>query len=221
MNSVLGLFAKWPEPGKVKTRLARHIGPGQAAALALAMVQDTLAFLYPLKCSKILLFTPQEKQSDFSQLAGKNWQLRLQSAGDLGQRLGDFFTSFPGRTIAFGADSPTYPPGQIEKAFDLLQSSLGVLGPALDGGCCLIGYRDFQNSFLDQVPWSTNAVLESLGKNLQKAGIQPVLLPTGFDVDEMEDLHRLADSIREMKAANLDPLPQHTLAFLREARLIP
>src|SRR5436305_1419707 len=99
VDDVLGLFAKWPRPGRVKTRLAADTSPEFAAALANAFLRDSLDRLSTLVFRHVLAFDPPEDESLFPTVTAGRWELTPQFGGDLGERLAEFFV----RRFAEGA----------------------------------------------------------------------------------------------------------------------
>src|SRR2546430_16582822 len=71
----LGLFAKWPRPGDVKTRLAAATSPEWAARVALAFLQDTLDRLVTVEARRGVAHTPLAAQVDFARLGGGRLRL--------------------------------------------------------------------------------------------------------------------------------------------------
>ena len=60
---VLGLFAKYPEPGAVKTRMFPALSPEQAAALYRAMLLDILEQSAALpNARRVLWFDPASRR---------------------------------------------------------------------------------------------------------------------------------------------------------------
>src|SRR5271166_4019097 len=141
-DRVVGVFAKWPAPGAVKTRLS-GADPDWGARLAFAFLQDILNRLAGLAARRVIAYAPGEAAAEFAALAGGRFELVPQAGGDLGQRLADFIdkclAAGAGAIVVVGADSPTLPPEFISRAFELLQTADVVLGPACDGGYYLLG----------------------------------------------------------------------------------
>ena len=141
----LGLFAKQPVPGRVKTRLAADWGHERAAALYECFVRDLLGRLAVTGDRRVIGFAPADDetrqwfQETSRRIAGlEAWKLWPQPELDLGGRMADFFrtwTESPAhRTILIGSDSPTLPTEYLEQAWRLLDNHDCVLGPATDGG---------------------------------------------------------------------------------------
>src|SRR4051794_33968971 len=86
-HSTLGLLAKWPRAGRVKTRLAAETSPQWAATLAMALLQDTVQRLADVEARRILAFAPADAEAGFADLVKGRFALQPQSDGDLGQRM--------------------------------------------------------------------------------------------------------------------------------------
>src|SRR5436305_668060 len=118
---VLGVFAKWPHPGSVKTRLGGT--PEWGARVARAFLLDTLARLAAVAEQRILVFAPPAARDDFAALVG-GCELEAQTEGDLGSRLERFVAGRlrdgAARVVVVGTDSPTLPVAYVEEAFTLL-----------------------------------------------------------------------------------------------------
>src|SRR5262249_60410310 len=83
-SRVLGLFAKWPRPGAVKTRLAAALGPDVSARIARAFLLDTVVRLGQVPTRRVLAFAPPESREAFTELIQGRFELTPQQDGDLG-----------------------------------------------------------------------------------------------------------------------------------------
>ena len=121
-----------------------------------------------------------------------------------------------GSAIVIGSDSPTLPMSLVAEAVERLNRADVVLGPATDGGVYLIGIRSetfaFRELFND-VEWSTSRVCDQLCRQATLIGASLELLPPWFDVDEPEDLERLAVELRDRSLTN-SPATRAELANL-------
>ena len=72
-----------------------------------------------------------------------------------------------------------------------------VLGPAEDGGYYLVAVRSdsLRRELFTDIAWSTPRVLRQTVDRCRSLGIEPVLLDAWADVDQPEDLERLASSL--------------------------
>jgi rSAM/selenodomain-associated transferase 1 len=213
---LLGLFAKWPHSGQVKTRLAATVGTTFAQRIAEAFLRDSLLRYNSLSDFRVVLFSPPECENSFAELIPSTWQLWPQGEGDLGDRLERFFRGAfqqgADRIVALGADSPTLPVEYVRRAFDLLSASDIVIGPACDGGYYLIGLSSCLTSVFVNIPWSQPTVLR---QTVARVGNRRLaLLPVWYDVDTVQDLEMLHGHIAAYQLA------QTPIDFPNTARLL-
>lgn len=194
----LGVFAKFWEPGRVKTRLAAAIGDERSSQIYQCFVETLLERLQGAADRQIIAYTPAVKQAAFDQLVdGTNWQVEPQSDGDLGERMSQFFSvRFQGgatKVVLLGSDSPTIPQRFVAQAFHELDTNELVFGPTEDGGYYLVGMRQPIVEVFRDISWSTPSVWE---ETLERASAinkreSLAMLPTWYDVDTLADLWRL------------------------------
>lgn len=205
----LGVMAKWPVPGHVKTRLAEATSPSFAAAVAAAFLEDFLDRLTPLPVRRTLAYAPDESRAFFDTLVGDRFLLHPQGEGDLGQRLWRFFDeqfrSGATSVVVLGTDSPTVPITYIEQAFQKLDRAEVVLGPATDGGYYLLGCNRPLPSLFDGIPWSSPEVLRFTVDRIVALGVRLALLPPWYDVDTREDWRMLRGHMAAMRRGQIDP----------------
>jgi len=199
------LFAKAPVPGSVKTRLGSALGPARAAELHRAFVADTIG-----KLREFIDLADIELHTDILTDAWKDAGVtrQLQAPGDLALKLVHALTEAlrAGRPQAMilGSDSPTLPHAHILR---LLGSTSDVaLGPCEDGGYYAIACRRADPRMFAGVAWSTPNVLEQTERAARACGLTVERGDVWYDVDEPEDLSRLAAE---------PELPYHTRRALR------
>jgi len=203
MSTHLGIFAKHWTPGLVKTRLAASIGEDRAALLSRAFLVALVGRLTSLADVCGLCYAPSSSHDAFRALLPKDWQLKPQSEGDLGQRMHHFFdTSWREglqRVVLLGSDSPDIPQNYVHQAFTLLEKYRLVLGPTEDGGYYLVGAQSATPPIFKNMPWSTSelwpATLQKLDDHGWKEGVDYAILPMWYDVDRLADLQRLRDQL--------------------------
>ncbi len=194
------LFARAPEPGRVKTRLSDALSAVEASELYRAFLRDA-ARLYAGRGAwrTVLCADPDPEDSGLSAIFPEPWQRRAQGPGDLGDRLRrafeDAFAAGAPSAAAVGADHPTLPVGRLEEVFAALEKNDAAVVPAEDGGYCAIGLSAgavfaLGDVFRD-VPWSTDAVLATTLVRMREAGLSCRRLESSYDVDRPEDLERL------------------------------
>lgn len=192
------VFVKYPEPGKVKTRLARGVGDSEAVRLYKQWTEETLAKIRPLagKTANVhIAFDPPEKGKEIRSWLTGPFRYVPQGPGDLGKRLsrmaGDAFTEGASKVILVGSDCPDMDMFTLRLAFSRLSTGGVVLGPARDGGYYLAGLsRPSQTFLFEGIPWSTSRVLKKTVERLKKMGTPYSLLPLKQDIDTLGDLKR-------------------------------
>jgi radical SAM protein with 4Fe4S-binding SPASM domain len=98
----------------------------------------------------------------------------------------------------------------IDEAFMALAEVDAVFAPAEDGGYNLVGLKQTYDLF-SGISMSTPHVLADTLERARALGLSVHLLPTSFDVDEIEDLEKL----RRFLAQNGESLP-HTQNILKQ-----
>ena len=187
MSTLLGMFAKYWQPGQVKTRLARTVGFEKAALIHQAFVETLLARFDSMADSRIVLFAPPTAQPHFREMVSRPWRLAPQTAGDLGCRMRNFFegalTEFD-RIVLIGSDSPDLPVEFVADALEALRTFDVALGPTTDGGYYLVGAARRVPPIFEGLDWSTPAVWSQTTGHLQAAQIAWHELPGWYDVDD-------------------------------------
>lgn len=192
MTTVI-VFAKAPQAGLAKTRLAASLGPAGAARLAQHMLdhavhQARLSDLGPVD----LCVTPDASHPDFTRLAAEGGvSLSLQGDGDLGQRMARAFARVLAQqpmALLIGTDTPTLDATYLRLAAAALLRHDAVFGPAADGGYVLVGLRRPAPSLFIDLPWSDDRVMARTRERLESAGLTHHELATLHDVDEPADL---------------------------------
>lgn len=216
------VFAKRPRPGAVKTRLCPPLAPGEAAALAEAMLADVLARCRACAAFETgLRFAPAGERAWFEQRFPGLADLAPQEGADLGERLARHFderADGAGTEVALGADAPTLPVARVVAAHDLLEEGADlVLSPDLGGGYVLVGLRAPAPELFTQVAMSTGDMCARTLELARRRGLRARLLDPTPDVDTGADLARL-----ERELASLAPddprYPNETAAALRDLR---
>jgi rSAM/selenodomain-associated transferase 1 len=198
----LGVFARFWQPGTAKTRLAAAIGSVAASQFHRQCVLTVLARFRNIADRRVLAFTPRERRAEFASVAGKDWLIEAQRGGDLGRRMRHYFQSaFASgcrRVVLIGSDSPTMPPSRVHKAFRTLDQYDIVLVRSEDSGYYLVGARHEAPPIFAGVSWGTSEVWQQTLARLQKNNLTYDVLPTWYDVDEIEDLFRLNRELRSL-----------------------
>jgi len=194
------VFARLPERGHVKTRLAESIGEDAALAAYETMLRDLLASIgRPSPEVEIeVLWAPTESANGVA-LADAFGDLptAMQTGATLGDRLSmafseRFFFHATQKIVAIGVDDPSLPRTLIDHALALLDSCEWVLGPAEDGGYYLIGCRAaaFDPAIFQNVAWGTPSVFTTTISKIAEWQSNVAVLPARWDIDVVEDWER-------------------------------
>lgn len=192
-HDTLVVFARYPTPGKVKTRLAAGIGAEAAARLYEAFVRDLARRFSSVPYAVRWSVAPPDE--GFARRFGIDpGKCRAQVGADLGARMLDAFSSHlegkQDRCVIIGSDTPHLPRARIDEALARLSTADVVLGPAADGGYYLIAMNRPHDVF-SGVTWSVASVREETRLRAEALGLAVSELDTDFDVDQPSDLARL------------------------------
>lgn len=187
------MFAKFPEAGRVKTRLAARVGVHKATDLYKGFLKDLIhthehTDIYDFA---VALFPPDRKE-DFAMITGVSLRHVIsQSEGDLGEKLTHAFLEnlqTYNEVIVIGSDLPDLTQKDIAQAFEALAHHDVVIGPTFDGGYYLIGMKAPHPELFTDIPWSTNTVFSLTEDRAKAAKLSVHILPVRRDIDTIEDL---------------------------------
>jgi glycosyltransferase A (GT-A) superfamily protein (DUF2064 family) len=198
------VLAKAPRPGKVKTRLCPPCTPEQAAAVALAALQDTLDAVDEappeLVAHRTLVLASDLPTVDAPWWPRPGWSLCDQRGTSLGERIGYAFadTAVKGlSSMLIGMDTPQVSAGLLAGCLGQLAGADAVLGHAVDGGWWVLGLRDpSQAEMLAEVPTSRPDTGARTEAALCGAGMTVATVPVLRDVDTAHDAWVVADECR-------------------------
>ncbi|MBT9395158.1 TIGR04282 family arsenosugar biosynthesis glycosyltransferase [Hymenobacter sp. NST-14] len=183
------IFARHPELGRVKTRLAAGIGPAAALEVYRRLLAHTRAVVAPLKVHKTVWLVGAGPET-----AGEwtGFEQLPQPAGDLGAKMQAAFTHDFARpaqaAVIIGTDCPGLTTAHLAEAYAALRTHDVVLGPAADGGYYLLGMRRLHPALFENKPWSTATVRAETLADAARLGLRVYLLPELQDVDTAADL---------------------------------
>ena len=183
----VGVFAKPPLPGLVKTRLVAEIGADKATRVYRYCLEYTLDLARHSGLDYQLYLSRECEEPLF-----QDEQYRLQRGGDLGARminaLRDMIDADTRAAIIVGSDCLDLGAAHLQQAAQALSSHELVLAPAADGGFALIGCREANPDLFKSVAWSSDRVLEQTLANARTLGYRVCLLETVRDIDRLQDL---------------------------------
>ena len=187
---------KEPVAGRVKTRLAGHLGDARAVAFfrhAMRSVVSRIA--HSTRWQTYLAVTPDSSifRGGFPNSVGPLVVHQFaQGGGNLGQRMQRVFDWMPaGPVVIVGSDVPLITSRHLKDAFRKLGRSDVVVGPSPDGGYWLIGMRRTPRVLraFDGVRWSSADTLSDTLSNVADREVSRV--EELADVDVIDDYKRL------------------------------
>ncbi|OKK17213.1 glycosyltransferase [Streptomyces sp. CB00455] len=187
--STLLVIAKSPVAGRVKTRLTTRFTPEQAAGLARAALEDTLA---------AVLATPVRRRVLVLDGPPGPWlpagiEVVAQCAGGLDARLAAAFALAGGPALLIGMDTPQVTPALLLAGLDFGGAD-AWFGPADDGGFWSLGLAEPDPALLLGVPMSVPHTGTAQRGRLTASGRVVRDLPGLCDVDTPADAARVAAS---------------------------
>ncbi len=191
-QNILICFCKHPEPGFVKSRLAKAIGEERASLIYEKLLLFTLLTVREVNLDAYLYCFPNihhELLEQYSNLYSIS--LRQQADGDLGAKMFHAMHEHINKdanVVLIGSDCLEIDADYILRAFNYLNSGYEIiLGPAQDGGYALIGANKIDESIFKNICWSTTAVLDRTKQNISKLGWRYKCLSEVRDLDNIDD----------------------------------
>ena len=188
------IFARYPEFGKVKTRLIAKLGAAAATEIYRQLAELTIKTARNLrlrhKIDLEIWFTGGTAEL-MGQWLGQELLYREQVGASLGDRLIYALgatVNQNSKVLIIGTDCPNLTVEILEQGLINLQNHDLVLGSATDGGYYLIGMKQFLPQLFTNIAWSSAVVAAQTLEIAADLGLQTHLLPPLTDIDNPEDL---------------------------------
>jgi uncharacterized protein len=197
------IFLKSPDAKKIKSRLAKSIGEKHARSLYKCFVSDLLDAMDTGTYRLVICFHPPGGGQHVKKWLGKGCSYVKQKGKHLGERmqkaLEECFADGFEQVILIGSDIPDLHAGIVDQAFDSLDHSDAVIGPAVDGGYYLIGFNSgaFMAEAFRNIPWGTDIVFKRTCEILADKDLRFQILPPWRDIDTIEDLQSFVRQHRD------------------------
>jgi glycosyltransferase A (GT-A) superfamily protein (DUF2064 family) len=209
--TTLIVIAKETIPGKVKTRLHPPLSYEEAAEVAAAAIQDTLAAASSVDVDRRILYF----DGNLFPPGSEHYEVVPQRTGDLDVRLAHIFDHCTGPTVLIGMDTPQLDAQVLRDMFaqwaaeDDRRSRASdsdsdsdserdagttdvFFGFANDGGFWTLGMREPDGSLIRGVPMSQDDTGRVQLDRLEAAGLRVRLVPELVDVDTIDDARTVA-----------------------------
>ena len=221
------VMAKASLPGRTKTRLVPPLTFRQSAELNtvfLADVADNLTLAArQAEIAAFMAFGPPGSalffQDRFAAEIGllETW---FENFGDcLFYAAASLLDLGYGSACVLNADSPTLPTEWLVMTANALAAPGDriVLGPSTDGGYYLLGLKKPHRRLFDDIAWSTEQVAAQTLERAAELGLETVMLPPWYDVDEAPALRTLIGETQDgvaFSAAARSHEARHATALL-------
>jgi uncharacterized protein len=197
-DNILGLTVKYPEPGSVKTRLAKDIGDGAACRIYRSMAEKIIAdtgtdaggyermiFYSPAAAErKVRVWLPGEIIVP---------QRGADIGGIMDSAFCDMFEGGAGKAVVAGVDIPGLDKHIVNLAFQELDGADVVIGPSTDGGYYLIGLKSPLPHIFQGMPWGTAKVYGETVRAVGHLGLTIRTVRAMTDVDTLGDLLKVKE----------------------------
>jgi uncharacterized protein len=186
------VFVKYPDKGKVKSRLVKEFGEDTVLRLYEGFVLDILETIREGEYRIKICFHPASAQEKIASWLGRGHLYAAQNGRDLGEKMKNAFASTFSegfeKVMLIGSDIPDLPKEIVDEAF--ASDGDAVIGPAADGGYYLIGFKrgTFLPHIFEGMQWSTASVFERTMEIFRKHSYNVHVLPQRRDIDTPEDL---------------------------------
>ncbi|MBN8424679.1 DUF2064 domain-containing protein [Microbacterium esteraromaticum] len=191
--TTLIVMAKECVPGRVKTRLHPPLSLADAARLAQACLDDTVARTRVVGERRVLCL-----QGSLPPIAG--FAQVPQVPGDLDERIGAVLDQVRGPVLLIGMDTPQVDPVLLQCLANEWPRDVDAwFGPAADGGFWLLGLSELpgmsRGDLVRGVPMSRSDTGRNTRDRLVRAGLRVRDVPELSDIDDIASLRVVAREV--------------------------
>ncbi len=192
----VAVFAKYPQAGRVKTRLIPMLGAEQCAVFARYLLLSTLDKLQGIH---VALWTDGGSSEEWATLLkDRTVQRYIQPDGHLGVRMQTAVETHLRSSelvVLLGPDAVEFTVSHLRELIDAARQQGMAFVPAHDGGyVALACNRVVPEIFSESIEWGTARVAEQTRAGLKSKGLQAVWLSSQLDIDEPADLGQAIES---------------------------
>ena len=188
------VLVKYPQKGKVKTRLALTTNNNFAVGIYKVIARHIFNEVDKLnnEIDVFIFYTPIESVNKITKWVDKDFFFRVQSGNSLGERMSNAFNEVFEKdycqVMIIGSDVPDISSKIILESFINLNGSDIVISPSDDGGYSLLGMKKPYNFLFKDIEWSTNNVLKQTVKKINEKGLKLTTICSLNDIDTYDEL---------------------------------
>jgi rSAM/selenodomain-associated transferase 1 len=186
-------MTKAPAAGRSKTRLTPPCTPEQAAGLARAALEDTLASVAGSRLAGRRVVVLDGEPGAW---LPPGFDVVPQRGAGLAQRLASAFEDAGAPALLIGMDTPQVTAALLDASLAALADGAdAVLGDAPDGGYWAVGLKHADPRVFDGVPMSAADTGARQRERLTSLGLRVASLPPLRDVDTIADARAVAAGV--------------------------
>ncbi len=188
------IFVKYPEEGKVKTRLASTTSKSFAAGIYRILSKNIFDQLAKVTndCDVHLFYAPFDSLGKIKNWVGQEFIFKEQVGDDLGDRIANafdlVFQNDYKRAVIIGSDVPEINSSIIIESFKMLESFDVVIAPSDDGGYSLLGMNKQHRFLFENIEWSTDSVLAATQNKIIDNKLNLKIMSPLNDIDTFDEL---------------------------------
>lgn len=199
-SNALIVFVRYPESGKVKTRLAAETGNEFACNTYRIFCIHLFNKINELKnFDTYLYYADADDELKVAEWTDNKFFYAAQRGNDLGERMANSFIDVLvahkyEKAIIIGTDIPDITTELIYNSEQLLDENDLVIGPSKDGGYYLLGIKKYYPELFRGILWSSDNVFESTMKISENLNLKKSILPFLLDIDMYDDIKHWLNS---------------------------
>ena len=203
-NKEIIFFVKYPQIGKVKTRLTANVGEKKAYDIYQLLLKRSWNTIKQSNFSVSIVYSPAGYGSEMKEQFGEKTEYYVQLGRDIGLRMANafqrVFSSGADHAILVGSDLPELDVETLNTAFTKLINHEVVIGLAGDGGYYLIGFqrKHFSKKIFEDIKWSSEQVYSQTTKKIRDLNLSVYILPERNDLDTYEDVLSFLNENKEV-----------------------
>ena len=191
-KNALIIFIKFPELGKVKTRLALSTNNVFALEIYKLLAENIFHEAEKLDCKTLIFYVDSTNEQKVKNWVNKDFLYLPQNGKDLGEKMLNAFEQVKSKgfekILIIGSDVPDISKDLITNSLNELNKTDVVISPSDDGGYSLLGLKEINSFLFQNIEWSTQKVLNQTIEAIKQNKLSLTKLKTLNDIDTKEEL---------------------------------